>query len=353
MSTTTPSVDADLIGTVEQFFNRKSDHAAVSQAEADGRADDLWTATEHLGLPLVGIDEDAGGSGGTVLDLLAVLRIAASQAAPLPLAETHLAAWLLASAGLDIPTGPMTIVPGAPDDSLRLVDGRLTGTAHDVPFAGAVETVVALVDGRVVAASADQLEFSDQRDLAGQPRGNVTFDVPVALDAESPVTADDLLLRGALVRSAQIAGALEATSKLTREYVGQRVQFGRPVGSFQAVQQHVVTLAQGAAMTSLAVTRAAVATLVGDGSFEICSLKLVANQNAIAGVRAAHQAHGAIGMTQEYRLQQLTRRLNTWLLEFGTERQLATRVGAFVAGSNSFAATITAADGTVEVRHEQ
>lgn len=348
-TTASPSVDTDLVAMVAQFFERKSNHETVARAEQAGRLDELWTATEGLGLPLVGIDEEHGGSGGTLLDVLAVLEVAAAHAVPLPLAETHLAAWLLASAAIDVPAGPMTVAPGGAYDDLRLTDGRLTGTAHDVPFIGGVDTVIALVGTQVVGVPAEGLELVAHRDLAGQPRGTVRFDSPVSVRAETTVSPDDLLLRGALLRAAQMAGALEAISELTRAYVGERVQFGRPVGSFQAVQQHVVTLAQGAAMTTLSVARAAHAAMTGDGSLEICSAKLVANQNAITGTRASHAAHGAIGMTQEYRLQQLTRRLNTWLLEFGTERQLASRLGASVAGSNTFAAVITAADGTVEV----
>lgn len=353
MTNAPTAVDPDLISTVTQFFSQKSDHETVARAEAAGLLDDLWSATEDLGLPLVGIDENRGGSGGSLFDTLAVLQSAAAYAVPLPLAETYLAGWLLAGAGIDVPAGPLTIVPPGAAGGLSLKGDRIVGSARGVPWARHAGTIVALVDGpdgaTVVAFGSAEAEIEQHSDLAGQPLDALTVDAAVSARAPSLASLDDLFLRGALVRSAQIAGGLESISELTRSYVNERVQFGRPVGKFQAVQQHVVILAQRAVMTTLSVTRAAQALSVGDGSFEICSLKLVANQNAIEAVRSAHQAHGAIGMTQEYRLQQLTRRLNSWLLDFGTEKELAPRLGAVAADAESFAAVVTATDGTVSV----
>ena len=63
----------------------------------------LWRATEEVGLPLIGVAEENGGSGGTLGDLLTVLQGAGRWTVPLPLAETRLAARLLRSAGTGRP----------------------------------------------------------------------------------------------------------------------------------------------------------------------------------------------------------------------------------------------------------
>lgn len=348
------TADPDLIATVTSLFAARSAHDVVARAESDGFLPDLWKSVADLGLPLVGIAESAGGSGGSLLDTLAILHAAGQYAVPLPLAETHLAAWLLSESGQEVPDGPMTVVPGTARDTLQLKDGALSGIAYDVPWARGGDRIIALVDdergaAQVVAIDPGACTITSGSDLAGQPRDAIELQNVDVEANPSPVDRDSLFLRGALARSAQMAGALEAVATLTRDYVAERVQFGRPVGTFQAVQQHVVTLAQMATMASLNVTRAGRASSRGAATFEICALKQVVDKNASVAVRAAHQAHGAIGMTQEYRLQQLTRRLNGWRGEFGDEQQLALRIGKAVSAAGKLEHVITGGSAVLEV----
>ncbi|HVW39996.1 MAG TPA: acyl-CoA dehydrogenase family protein [Amycolatopsis sp.] len=348
------TTDSSLERLVSEFFAGSCPPEAVTRAEATGLDTRLWDAAEQLGFPLVGLDERRGGSGGSLSDLLVLLHVAGRHAAPLPLAETNLAAWLLHRAGRDAPSGPMTVVPGAERDTLTLREGVLSGVAHGVPWATGARRVVALLEDengslQVVSPALTELTIHKGSDLAGMSRDTlVARDVPVDA-APWTGTPDALFVRGALLRSAQMAGALEEILELTRDYVGQRTQFGRAIGSFQSVQQHVVTLAQASTMSSLAVRRAGHAAATGDASFEVCATKLVLNQQSALATRAAHQAHGAIGMTQEYRLQHFTRRLHGWRGEFGDEQGLALRIGAAVARRGGLARVITAPSATVGV----
>lgn len=352
--TTDHDVDPTLARLVSQFFAETSGQEIVTRAEAEGLNSQLWESTEELGFPLVGIDDARGGSGGSLLDLVVLLQAAGRYAVPLPLAETSLAAWLLSSSGQDVSPGPMTVVPGTARDTLTLRGGTLSGVAHEVPWARGAKCIVALLDDesdspQVVSIDPSALTVRPGADLAGMPRDVIDADdVPVE-STPWDRSKDTLFLRGALLRSALMAGALEGILEITRQYVSERVQFGRPVGAFQSVQQHVVTLAQMAAMSTLTVQLAGRAALTGEASFDACSAKLILNQNSALGVRAAHQAHGAIGMTQEYRLQQLTRRLNGWRGEFGDEQGLALRIGAAVARRGGLARVITSVGGTVGV----
>jgi acyl-CoA dehydrogenase len=215
---------------------------------------------------------------------------------------------------------------------------RLSGTAHRVPWARAVERVVILIEAAgswvVAAVPARTLEIEPHTNLAGEPRDTVHLD---NVDAElapalAGVDREALRYRGALTRVGLMAGALERLSEITVDYTKGRWQFGRPVARFQAVQQHLVTGAQQAAMVSMAAHVAAREAERGAAHFEIAAAKLLANQAARTATRAAHQAHGAMGMTQEYPLHHFSRRLWAWRSEYGDDRFWSVRLGSVAAG---------------------
>jgi acyl-CoA dehydrogenase len=148
-----------------------------------------------------------------------------------------------------------------------------------------------------------------------------------------------------------MAGALERMSQMTVEYTNERRQFGRPVAQFQAVQQHLVSGAQDGALVTMAAEVAAREADRGPAHFEIAAAKLLANQAAFTATRAAHQAHGAMGMTQENPLHHLSRRLWAWRSEYGDEHFWSTRLGGAVAaaGADLLYPAITGGSAVVEV----
>lgn len=345
--------DALLLETAERVLADTCTHEAIQAAERDGWAPGVWDAVAAVGLPWIALVE-----GGSLGDALAVLRAAGRRAAPVPLAETGLlAGWLLAGAGLEVGEAPLTVVPGRPEDRLSLAGDRLSGVAHAVPWARSVERVVALVesDGGWMVASvpaAGVVSVERRVNLAGEPRDVVTFDGPAEVAPAAPgVDAGALRCRGALTRVMLMAGALEAMSRLTVGYTAERAQFGRPVARFQAVQRHLVDGAQDAVLAGMAAEGAARAAARGPARFEIAAAKLLANQAAFTATRAAHQAHGAMGMTQEYPLHHLSRRLWAWRSEYGDERDWSGRLGAAVAraGADRLYPAITDGSAVLEV----
>ncbi len=333
-----------LVDSAERLFADTCSFDAVQAAEEAGWAPGVWRAVAEAGFAWIGVPEDAGGSGGSLADACEVLRIAGSRAAPIPLAETGmLGGWLLAAAGLALPDGPVTVVPGTGDDTLRASgadDGSLTldGRANRVPWAGASDRLACLVevDGETVVASVapSVCRIDPATNVAGEPRPSVVFDslVVPASDVGQPgpdVTPATFRLRGALSRATLMAGAMEAMSTLTVDYTEQRQQFGRPVGRFQAVQQHLVWGAQDAVLTGMAAAVAARdATRDFDAArFQIASAKTVADECASTATRWAHQAHGAMGMTQEYALHHLSRRLWAWRHEYSRPGEWPAVVG--------------------------
>lgn len=333
--------DEVLVSTLTRLLGDTCSHEAIQEAEAAGWAPAAWDALAGMGAPWVGVDEAVGGSGGTLADAAAVLRLCGRFAAPVPIAETGLlGGWALGRAGIALPDGAVTVVPGRPEDALSLAGGRLSGVAHAVPWAARAQRIVVLVDGQVAAVDPTSAGVScdGRRNVAGEPRETVRFDdVAPAELAAAPAGVDVAALRrrGAFARAALMTGALERAAEMTVDYANERHQFGKPVATFQAVAQHLVRLMSE---TQLAVMAFHVAVAAGSkvgleaAEWEMAAFKAVAGESADEVTARAHQVHAAIGMTQEYSLHQITRRLWSWRQEFGSttasRRTVGTLLGA-------------------------
>jgi acyl-CoA dehydrogenase len=273
-----------------------------------------------------------------VAEACAVLEQVGRFAAPLPVAETGLlAGWLLAAAGLPLPAGPVTTTP---TNGMTLRAGTLTGRIPRVPWARRAARIVLLINGgdsgelQVVAIDPAATRIEPGTNLAGEPRDTVHID-GVVPDESAPaprgVDAHALALRGALSRAALIAGAAGRVRDITVSYTNERVQFGRPVARFQSVAAHLVRIAEQTEAVQMA-ARVAAANARDEPTFlDVAAAKAVASEAAGVIAAAAHQATGAMGMTREYELGQLTRRLWSWREEYGGERSWTTRLGALLA----------------------
>jgi len=131
---------------------------------------------------------------------------------------------------------------------------------------------------------------------------------------------------------------------LTVDYVRTRIQFGRPIGKFQAIQHNLAIFAGQSAAAGAAAEMAAEAFAAGLNLVAIGAAKARAGEAASLAASIAHQAHGAIGFTQEYELHRLTRRLWSWRDEFGNEAEWQRIVGraALHAGADGLWPMITA-----------
>ena len=142
---------------------------------------------------------------------------------------------------------------------------------------------------------------------------------------------------GALARSVQMAGAISAVLDLCIQYVGERVQFGRPLAKFQAIQHQLARLASEAAAAQIAAQYGCLAMDASRSSAgflsEVAAAKIRTGEAAGKAAAIGHQVHGAIGFTDEHRLHFLTRRLWSWRSEFGSESEWAARLGGSVISS--------------------
>lgn len=327
-------MSADLVSAVRSMIERIE---IDTRTPAEHTDDALWEALRESGFTSIDVPEAAGGHGGDTADAMSVLTTITESGALVPYAEhAMLAAWLAGSAGHELPDATATIAVADADLALD-ADGEqayVTGVLRDVVHVSAASVVVALVPGdgdrpaQVATLPLDHpgVSVSAGADLLGASIGDVTLDrVPAIGVAETPVDAERLRERGALVYAAALAAAARAVCDRTVQYASERVQFGRPLTKFQAVQQRLATLAALATMMEVASSRAVAA---GDGNpvlaeVSTAAAKVVTSLYGHAVAAAGHQIHGAIGFTSEHSLGRFTTALWTWRDRHGTEREWA------------------------------
>lgn len=313
--------------------------AARAAAESAAWFSHGWTTLSEVGFPQAMRSEEEGGVG--IASAMMIARLAGAAALSLPLVEAMGADWLLAKAGLAPASVPTIFLPGP----LRLeksTDGvRVAGEMAGVPWARACDLVgLGELDDRLVLVHLTQGMIScvESANLADEPRDGVRIDTVIANDliAELPDGFDLATPHrlGAVLRTAQIAGAAEAAVEMTVAYARERSQFGRALAQFQAIQQMLAISASEAAAAGVAADIAAVSLADGMNMASVAAAKIRAGEAAGKIVAAAHQIHGAIGFTREYALQLLTRRLLSWRDEFGTEADWSIALGRALAKRN-------------------
>src|SRR5712675_1767581 len=117
--------DSDHIVTesAARIFADLADPQTINRLDNGAWKTPFWLALSDTGLPLAWVPEPLGGAGATLAEGFAVLGVAGRFAVAVPLAETLLAGWLLARAGLEAPTAPMTLAPVRPNERITIGAG--------------------------------------------------------------------------------------------------------------------------------------------------------------------------------------------------------------------------------------
>jgi acyl-CoA dehydrogenase len=330
--------------TAEKIFADLADAQTINSDKQGGWKAPLWQALTAAGLPLAWVPEDCGGSGASLAEGFSVLSAAGRFAIAVPLAETMLAGWLLSQAKIASPEGEMTVAPASPRDRITLdADGRLSGRARGVPFAEDARHIAVLASGAgglsiaLVDAGACRIEAG--LNLASDASDTVTFNKVQPLAIKPAPKAFDqtaLMLMGGVVRSLQIAGALESMLDISVRYSNERVAFEKKISKFQAVQHNLARLA-GESAAALAAATSAADTIANATSFddavflEAASAKIRCSEAAEKGGAIAHQVHGAIGFTIEHILHRFSLRALAWRDDFGSESYWAVELGRLIA----------------------
>ena len=142
----------------------------------------------------------------------------------------------------------------------------------------------------------------------------------------------------AILHAAQIAGAADRLLEMSVAHANQRVQFGKPVGRQQAVQQQLAVMAEEAIAARMAVELAC-AGEGWPGAMPAAAAKASASRIAPLIASAAHAVHGAIGISAEFDLQLYTSRLYRWRAAGGSEGMWAREIGERVLDTDHTALT--------------
>ena len=161
--------------TAERLFAAHLGTATFAAAEAGEWPAALWDEITGNGLDRVLVPEAQGGIGGSWEDAFAILQAAGRHAAPVPLAETIGASWLIARAGLDVPEGVLTLADG---DQVAVTEaGGLTGALSRVPWGGAASRVVV----QAIGESPDRIAVFSPVGGKGALDHNMGRDPPISL----------------------------------------------------------------------------------------------------------------------------------------------------------------------------
>jgi acyl-CoA dehydrogenase len=322
------------------FAEYRETHPPAGTAVRDA---ELWRRLDELGLVRLTGAEESGGSGAGWYEAAELLAAAARHGVRIPLAEHDLlACWLLDANGM------------AADAAMRTVcvlDDR--GVATGVPWAAGADRIVVVwkASGAYLAADVDvdALAITPGTNRIGEPRDTVAANVSMLQGV--PVAAalvDQLGLKSAHIRSIQVCTALDRILELSVEHATSRIQFGRPLSKFQAVQNLIADIAAESALARAATEAALTAAVTSDWSapnldFLVAVARSCADHAASVVVRNAHQVHGAVGTTNEHRLHEFTRAALAWRSEFGSVARWDEQVtaAALAAGANGLWRLIT------------
>lgn len=270
--------------------------AAVRTAWTQQPDPAAWRALADAGALGVLIPESEGGLGLDETYLVGVLEEAGRAALPHPLTATALVAAPLGVAGATVTTD-------------------LGASSATVPAATYAEAFLLRSRNGLRLYRADEVEIEPVETVdASRHCARVSPLAPGELVTGDAAAVEAAFERGVLGTAAELLGLSHRMLEITVDYAGQRHQFGKPIGSFQAVKHHLANARIQTEFAGPAVLYAAyaVAQGLGDASRAVSQAKWLATNAAAVTGRASLQCHGAIGYTTEHDLHLYLKR--SWAL---------------------------------------
>jgi acyl-CoA dehydrogenase len=291
----------------------------------------LWSVLEETGFTTI-LGQPDSDNEISWESAYSVFHTIGRYCAPVPLAETAIANGLCARYGLPSQAGPLSFCD-AGQAKLDKDCLLFNTTVPAVPWASCAKALVvsALVEDRfalaLIPASAPGFRLKMGANLAGEPFDGVRLSGCRSLAHVFINEPPNVAAWGALARSAMMAGAVQAALESSVSYAGERVQFGKPIGKFQAIQQLLAQLAGEASSAQCVALAAFSCAQKAPRILETAVAKIRTGKAAGLAAGIAHQVHGAIGFTWEHRLHHITTRLWSWRGEYGTEAWWAEWLG--------------------------
>src|SRR3954454_1455033 len=326
-----PDQDAlDFGDSVRDLLERQCDAEALRAAwdSPDGRVPGLWKRLAEIGVTGLTVPEERGGAGRDLTRALPMLTAVGRAAAPEPLVETLAAAQILSAAGGEVAS---EWLPRVADGSAALAMGP--GPTGVVSAAGVADLLLLADDDAVWALPAAAVTVEPLPSVdKGVRLATVRWSPDDAVARLDAAVADSAYEWAVVATAAQLVGLAEAMLDMAVHYAMQREQFGRPIGSFQAVKHQLADVYVAVAFARPVVNRGAwsVAHALPTRSRDASHAKHAASVAAGRAARTALQVHGGIGYTFEHDLHMWLKR--TWTLSalWGNERWHSERVARAV-----------------------
>lgn len=318
---------------MSEFARELTDLIKNLAADAsDDHPASMWRQVCELGLAGIGIPEEQGGSGGSLADLVVVVRELARAGVSTPIVEASTAAYAVGAAASGESFDTIVVVPDR-----DVLPDTITASLDHVPFVDTAAELVIVAASSVgtVSLAGESVTVEPGRDIAGLPLGSVNLDDAAVAQVPGGPSAPEVADRLALARSAALLGCAWGAYELTRRYVLDREQFGAPLIKIPAVSTTLAQMAVRIKFAQSALGRATTACADVDTPalrrFGAVSAARISTATAASLVaRTSHQLHGAVGITAEYGLHRYTRKL--WALRDADESEFAYcgRLGARV-----------------------
>ena len=315
---------------MSEFARELTDLIRNLAADA-GDTGSVWGQVCELGLAGIGMPEDKGGSGGSLADLVVVVRELARAGLSTPIVEASTSSYAVdAAAGESFET-----IVVAPD--LDVSSNAVTANLTQVPFAERATGLVIVTASSVVTVplAGESVTVEPSHDIADLPDARVNLAGASVAHISGGPGAAQVIDRLALTRSAALLGTAWGAYELTRKYVMEREQFGAPLVKIPAVSTTLAQMAVRTRFAQSALDRATAAcadahTPELDRFGAVSAARINAATAATLVARTSHQLHGAVGITAEYDLHRYTSKL--WALRDADESEFAYcgRLGARV-----------------------
>jgi alkylation response protein AidB-like acyl-CoA dehydrogenase len=299
-------------------------------AEAGEYDETTWKELCELGWPGICIDEEHGGQGLGIVELIILTEELGYALAPLPFLSTAAAGLVLAAAGSD--EQKERWLPGIASGELRATAGMLSGDeAKLVPDADEADLIVLCGAEGVTAversaATVEPVATMDATRRFARVRANGAGE---ALGGEpGPGIGASLV-----ALSAELTGVAQRAMEMAVEYARDRKQFGRPIGSYQAVSHRCAQMLLETEGARSATYYAAWTADAEPESLELaCSMaKAYASDAGWRVCTSSLQVHGGIGFTWEHDLHFFLKRAKVDGILYGSAREHRDRVAALSA----------------------
>lgn len=351
--------DQEALRSVARDFLRSASLATPAREPQEaqtiaGLRPALWASMAGMGWLGLGLPAEFGGGGAGLTTLCALYGELGRALVPAPCLEVSVAAEIILRAGSpgqrtailpELAAGRLIVLPALVDEDGSSLPARTTARARAdaaggwvisgirplVPFADSADLLLVpamTADAPtlfLVRSALPGVAIAPAPSMTGLPVSSVILDdVSVGADAvlgepgQAAAQLAPVIVKGKLLRCAEIAGAGDRVLELVLAYAREREQFGNPIGRYQAVQYLCTDLAMATRVTQLLTKQAA--WLVDQGeqsSARIAAANAFGSTAARQIAHCAHEVFAGLGFMMEHDLHLYSRRLKYWEMDLG------------------------------------